>query len=546
MIQTDFYLLLPLSRKKAVSLQKIYRMTEKELMEMRDGAEVTKVQFKERVLDKYDTACELVAFSNSHGGTIVIGINDKTGNINPLSFVEIQETTNLLTNLASENVFPNILISVDTVKVNGGHVVVATIPEGKNKPYHDNKGIVWVKNGSDKRRVFDNAELAEMMTECGSFHPDEAAVKDSSIDDLDMETVKAFLFSRFSSRFENIGLAEADLKKQPIDKLVDIIGEGFTLEKLFRNLRFIRPDGGLTVAAMLLFGKTPQRWLPILTTKCVSFYGNDESGMTFRDKVDGEAMEGNLVHQFNCVMDFFRRNLRMIQDGEEFNQQGKVEIPIIALQELVVNSMVHRSLVRQCPIRIFIFDNRVEIHSPGTLPGGLTVKDIEAGTSLPRNNFLFSNAIFSLPYAGIGTGIRRCINLGIKPEFKNDENLNEFVIIIPRLDEDGNQVTKSGEKSNQVSGENGNQVTKSGEKSNQVQSEKEPSRPKLTKQQEDIRNFCTIPRTAQEIMDRLGITNQSRNRQRHIQPLLDMGILEMTNPENPTAHNQKYRRVSKK
>ena len=95
---------------------------------MRNGAEVTKVQFKERVLDKYDTACELVAFSNSRGGVIVVGINDKTGRINPLSFVEIQETTNLLTNLASENVFPNILISVDTVKVDGGHVVVATIP----------------------------------------------------------------------------------------------------------------------------------------------------------------------------------------------------------------------------------------------------------------------------------------------------------------------------------------------------------------------------------------------------------------------------------
>ena len=66
--------------------------------------------------------------------------------------------------------------------------------------------------------------------------------------------------------------------------------------------------------------------------------------------------------------------------------------------------------------------------------------------------------IFSLPYAGIGTGIRRCISLGIKPEFKNDENLNEFVIIIPRLDENGNQVTKSDEKSNQVQDENSNQV----------------------------------------------------------------------------------------
>ena len=136
---------------------------------------------------------------------------------------------------------------------------------------------------------------------------------------------------------------------------------------------------------------------------------------------------------------------------------------------------------------------------------------------------------------GIGTGIRRCISLGIKPEFKNDENLNEFVIVIPRLDENGNQVTKSDEKSNQVESE-----------SNQVKGEKELSHPKLTKQQEDIRNFCSIPRTAQEIMDRLGITNQSKNRQRHIQPLLDMGVLEMTNPENPTANNQRYRRTSKK
>ena len=101
-------------------------------------------------------------------------------------------------------------------------------------------------------------------------------------------------------------------------------------------------------------------------------------------------------------------------------------------------------------------------------------------------------------------------------------------------------------KSNQVQGENGNQVTKSDEESNQVKGEKELSHPKLTKQQEDIRNFCSIPRTAQEIMDRLGITNQSKNRQRHIQPLLDMGVLEMTNPENPTANNQRYRRTPKK
>lgn len=135
--------------------------------------EETRAQLKERVFkeDKYNIGCELVAFSNSKGGDLVIGINDKTGNINPLSYVEVQETTNLLSNIASENVVPSILIDIENVEVKGGAVVVAHIKEGLNKPYRDNKGIVWVKNGGDKRKVFDNAELAEMMTECGNFVP---------------------------------------------------------------------------------------------------------------------------------------------------------------------------------------------------------------------------------------------------------------------------------------------------------------------------------------------------------------------------------------
>ena len=65
----------------------------------------------------------------------------------------------------------------------------------------------------------------------------------------------------------------------------------------------------------------------------------------------------------------------------------------------------------------------------------------------------------------------------------------------------------------------------------------------LTKKQLDIVNFCSVPRTSKEIMDRLGLYNQSRNRQRHIQPLIDMGFLEMTVPENPKAKGQKYRKT---
>lgn len=67
----------------------------------------------------------------------------------------------------------------------------------------------------------------------------------------------------------------------------------------------------------------------------------------------------------------------------------------------------------------------------------------------------------------------------------------------------------------------------------------------LADSHKDIVNFCSVPRTAQEILQRLGLTNQTYNRKKYIQPLLDMGYLEMTNPENPSASNQKYRKVRK-
>ena len=115
---------------------------------------------------------------------------------------------------------------------------------------------------------------------------------------------------------------------------------------------------------------------------------------------------------------------------------------------------------------------------------------------------------------------------------------NEFVIIIPR---NSNQATDNSNqvqgKSNQATDNNGNQVQG---KSNQARTNLVTR--KLTKKEEDIRNFCSVPRTAQEIMDRLKITNQSKNRQKYITALIDIGVLERTIPDRPNDPNQKYRR----
>ncbi len=515
--------------------------TYEDILRLQTTAEETRLQLKERIKDKYDIGCELVAFSNTKGGDLMIGVNDKSGEVNPLSYVEVQETTSMLGNMASENVVPSILLDIENVEVDGGAIVVAHVKEGLNKPYRDNKGIVWVKNGADKRKVYDNAELAEMMTECGTLIPDLAPIPDITLDDLDADSIKAFLSNRFSTTLQKNGMVGDRLHESNVDEICSTIAKGHDLTRLFRNLRFIRTDGQLTTAAVLLFAKYTQRWLPTMTAKCISYVGNNIAGSQFRDKVDDGDMEGNLLHQFDTIMAFFKRNLRNIQTTDEFNSLGQMEIPYVSLVEFTVNALVHRSLNWTAPIRIFIFDDRIEIHSPGTLPNGLSVSDIVSGTSMPRNTFLFANAIYLLPYTGVGSGIQRAIAGGLEVQFSNNEAQHEFMITIPRKSNQaegkGNQVEGGGiGESNQVEPKS-NQV---GEKSNQV-----GNQVKLSNKQKDIINFCNVPRSAAEIMARIGLTNQSKNRAAHIQPLVEAGYLERTNPDNPSASNQKYRKVQK-
>ena len=503
-----------------------------EILKLLKIGESSKIQFKERINDKYDIGCELVAFSNTKGGRLIIGVKDKTGELNALSYSEVQKTTNLLSDIASENVVPSIIIEIESIQVEDGSIIIANIKEGLNKPYHDNKGIVWIKNGSDKRKVFDNAELAEMMTESGNFAPDEASINNATINDLDTNTIKMYLGNRFEKVLEKKGLIGDAFNEAPIDLVCSTIAKGYNCEKILRNLRLLRPNGSLTVASMLLFGKYTQRWMPTMTAKCICFAGNSVGGDIFRDKINDAEMEGNILHQYNRIMDFFKRNLHNIQHSEEFNSIGKLEVPYTSLVEFIVNSLIHRSLNIKAPIRVFIFDNRIEIHSPGTLPNGLTIDDIKAGTSIPRNTFLFNNAIYLLPYTGAGSGITRALNKDINVTFYNNEKTQEFVITIWR--DESNQV---GTKSNQVD-----------TKSNQVLLEKhhvtkhKVIRATLTNRQKDIINFCSVPRTTLEIMNRLGLTNQSKNRVRYITSLVNAGYLEMTNPENPTASNQKYKK----
>ena len=333
-------------------------------------------------------------------------------------------------------------------------------------------------------------------------------------------------------------------REAPLDTVCSAIASGHDGEKLLRNLRFIRPDGKITVAAMLLFGKYTQRWLPVMTAKCICFVGNNLGGTQFRDKVNDADIEGNLLHQFETIMDFFTRNLHHIQIGDEFNSKGVLEIPYTSLVEFTVNALVHRSLNATAPIRIFIFDDRVEIHSPGTLPNGLSVDDIVVGTSMPRNMFLFTNAIHLLPYTGAGSGMLRALSEDVNVSFTNNDRTNEFVITINRPESNQPNADSDTKLRYSDTGLDTDSDTKL-RYSDTFNADSDTKRPKITNKQRDIVNFCSVPRSSKEILERAGVTYHSKNIQTYIMALVEVGYLEMTNPEHPNASNQKYRRSKK-
>ena len=127
-----------------------------------------------------------------------------------------------------------------------------------------------------------------------------------------------------------------------------------------------------------------------------------------------------------------KSNLKSTQDGEDFNSSSSLEIDERVLTELIVNALVHRDYYIQSSIKIFIFQDRVEIVSPGKLTNSLTVEKIKSGISIHRNPILNSICKNVLPYSGYGSGIKRAISINENIVFKNNIDTEQFICIIPR------------------------------------------------------------------------------------------------------------------
>jgi predicted HTH transcriptional regulator len=382
-------------------------MNGQELLDLIHGGESSTVQFKERLPHIDSLAHELIAFSNSRGGLILFGVNDKTGGLKGLSFQEIQEANRQLVNAASQKVFPPVTITTETVFLQGHSIVAVTVEEGLSKPYKDSNGTIYVKNGSDKRKVIANEEIARLLG--GRYLlADETEIFDTTIHDVDEWLFSEYFIREFGRSYTEQGLS---------------LEEALGAKKVLRN-------GHITLAGLLFFARSPQQYRPQFTIKTVTFCGNDIGGSEYRSKPEDRT--GTIPELYKQGMQYLKSSLRYTQNGKDFNSPGTPEVSLTALEEILQNALIHRDYFKNAPVRVLIFDNRIEIISPGNLPNSLTVEAVKYGNPVTRNHQIAYFASRTMPYTGLGSGLRRAFQNQANLELVNDLEGGQFIARIPR------------------------------------------------------------------------------------------------------------------
>jgi predicted HTH transcriptional regulator len=171
-----------------------------ELIDLLSRGEDSRQQFKENFTNADALAAEMVAFCNTAGGQIFIGVRND-GTVLGLSGADIDRLNQLISNSASQNVRPAVNPFTENVSHPNGAIMVVTIAEGVSKPYMDKNGAIWVKNGSDKRRATEREELQRLFQQAGLVHADETPVAGLSTGDVDMRYFETFFEQQFGEPF---------------------------------------------------------------------------------------------------------------------------------------------------------------------------------------------------------------------------------------------------------------------------------------------------------------------------------------------------------
>ena len=377
-----------------------------EVIKRIQNGEDSRTQFKQSLREGMQLAVELVAFSNSVGGELFIGVSDN-GEITGLSAEDIRRYNQFISNASSELVDPPVYPISEVIEIDEKKILLISVSVGTSKPYQTKAGFYWVKVGSDKRKA-SQQELLRIFQNSGLLHWDESKTRAHWEENLDNKAFEDF----FRKHYPEIELT------------------GIGTKQLLENLNLLQAEN-LNLTGLLLFGKDPESFLPTSFINCVAFRYNSIADSEFLDR---KECKGTLREQFDSARSFLVRNLRNLQIPDlGFNQPGKLEVSEKALQEALVNALLHRDYAIPASIRVIIFQDRVEIINPGRLANHLRIANVKMGVSFARNQILTSLGTKILPYTGLGSGIRRMLAEHPATELISDEELgDQFTVIFRR------------------------------------------------------------------------------------------------------------------
>lgn len=444
----------------------------------------------------YDT---LSSFSNQDaGGTIVFGIDEKQDFV-PVGVYDLQDLQKNVTEQCNQ-MEPPVRAVFTVAELEGVSICSAEIPgvDFSERPcYYKGRG----RTKGSYLRVGD-ADLPMTDYELYSFeafrkhlHDDERPIERASMSTLDAAQIQSYLLQK---KLERPGFAQL-----PEDQALEMLN--------------VTRGGTPTLAAVMNFCVYPQGYLPQLAITAVVVPGTEigeHDGIESRF-LDNKRIEGTIKTMVDEAITFCKRNMRVqtIIDPETGKRRDRTEYPIEAIREAVLNALIHRDyshLTEGTPVQINFFSDRLEIHSPGSLYGRMTVEQLGHARPDLRNPALavMTEVLVGAEnrYSGIPT-IRREMAAHNLPEPVFESRRNEFVVTLY----------------------------------NQVQeSPTQPTDPAGT-----LLDFCKEPRSRKEIAAYLGLKTASYATDRYIRPLLEEGKLEMTIPDKPKSTRQRYRTVQK-
>jgi len=366
--------------------------------ELIDNGESETVEFKERF--GKEVIQTVVAFANTCGGYLLIGVDDK----GKIKGVDIgKETLKSWHNEILQSIEPKINFGIRKAKVEGKEIVVLDIPEAPIKPI-SYKGRCYKRVGNSNKIMLPS-EIAELH----NFYTGkswDALECEADVKDLDKRKVEEYL-----------KLANSTGRRRFKEDWLTVL----------KKLGLIKKKA--TWAAVLLFGKEPQKFLLASTIHCGKFK-HDKTII-----LDDLMIEGDLINAVDEVMKFIMKHISVRYEFEGKARRKEIwEYPLGALREAVINAIVHRDYRIPANVQVGIYDDRIEIWNPGKLPPGISVEDLykKEHQSVIRNQ-LIAQVFYDIGFIEkYGSGTTKIIELCKKhrlplPEFM--EVFNGFLIV---------------------------------------------------------------------------------------------------------------------